>query len=103
MKNLNTIRVFRYDERENLWSSHELKNVFITGTKESYTLSDTQDRQASYIMRVMGDVSCDIEVSDRIVKMPFEGDIPPEDAVTAVSVTRNDQGIRTSHTKILCK
>ena len=33
MKNLKTIKVFRYDEKENVWSEHEIKNVFIAGFK----------------------------------------------------------------------
>lgn len=103
MKNLKTIKVFRYDETKCVWSVGEVKNVFITGTKESYTLSDTQDRETKQIMRVMGDVLCDIQVSDRIVVMPYEGNVPPDNAVVVVSVTRNEHGTNTPHTKILCK
>lgn len=103
MKNLKVVKVFRYDEKENVWSHHEVKNVFITGTDESYNLSDTLDKNVSKVMRVMGDVSCDVQVADRIVVMPYDAETPPNDAPVVVSVTRNEHGLNTSHTKILCR
>ncbi len=103
MKNLKTIKVFRYDEKENTWSSKEIKNVFITGTKESYNLSDTMDKRASQVMRVMGDSACDVMAADRIVVMPCDTVTPPDGAAVVVSVTKNGHGIKTAHTKILCR
>lgn len=103
MKNLKTIKVFRYDEKENTWSSKEIENVFITGTKESYSLSDTMDKRASQVMRVMGDLTCDVMAADRIVVMPCDATTPPDDAALVVSVTRNEHGTNTAHTKILCR
>lgn len=103
MKNLKTIKVFRYDEKENVWSNREVKNVFITGTSENYNLSDTLDKKVSWVMRVMGDVSCDVCAADRIAVMPCDASTPPDDAPVVVSVTKNEHGVNTSHTKILCR
>lgn len=103
MKNLKTIKVFRYDERENGWSEHEIENVFISGFKESYNLSDTLEKNVSQVMRVMGNAECDVKVSDRIVLMPYDGSICPDNALVVVSVTKNVCGENTSHTKILCR
>lgn len=103
MRNLKTIKVYRYDEKECTWSFHEIKNVFITGTDQSYNLSDTLDKNVSCIMRVMNDLTCDVCVSDRVVIAPFDDAIPPDDALVVVSVRRNDHGANTHHTKILCR
>ncbi len=103
MKNLKTIKVYRYDEKECTWSFHEIKNVFITGTDQSYNLSDTLDKNVSCIMRVMKDVTCDICVSDKVVIAPCNDLTPPDDALVVVSVTKNEHGIYTHHTKILCR
>ncbi len=103
MKNLKSIKVFRYDEKENVWSQHEIKNVFIAGFKESYNLSDTMDKKVSQVMRIMGNTECDIKASDRIVLMPYEESTPPDNALVVVSVTKNGCGENTSHTKILCR
>lgn len=103
MKNLKAIKVFRYNEKENVWSNHEVGNVFITGTGESYNLSDALDKNVSQIMRVLGDVSCDVQVADRIAVLPCGEETPPHDALVVVSVTRNEHGVNTSHTKILCR
>jgi hypothetical protein len=103
MKNLKTIKVFRYDEKENVWAKHEIENVFIAGFKESYNLSYTMDKNVSQILRVMGDCECDVSVSDRIVLMPYDGNTPPDNALVVVSVTKNVCGENTAHTKILCR
>lgn len=103
MKNLKAIKVFRYDEKENLWSDHEIQNVFFAGFKESYNLSDTMDKNVSQVMRVMGNTECDIKVSDRIVVMPYDGNTSPDNALVVVSVTKNTYGENTAHTKVLCR
>ena len=103
MKNLKSIKVLRYDEKENVWSGHVIRNVFIAGFKEGYNLSDTMDKNVSQVMRVMKDIECDVKVSDRIVMMPYYGITPPDNALVVVSVTKNECGENTSHTKVLCR
>ena len=103
MKNLKAIKVYRYDEKKCTWSFHEIKNVFITGTDQNYNLSDTLDKNVSCIMRVMNDLTCDILVSDRVVVSPCDSVTPPDDALVVVLVARNDHGMHTHHTKILCR
>lgn len=103
MKKLKTAKVFRYDEKENLWRSWEVEGIFVTGTAESFNLSDTLDRSANLVLRVMGDTTCDVKAADKITFEPWEGTTPPDGAHVVVSVTRNEHGINTSHTKILCR
>ena len=103
MKDLKTITVYRYDERNNVWSKRIIKNVFLTGTADSYTLSDTLNKNAGPVLRVMDDVVCDVAPSDVIFLGEHQGDVPPEGTVVVVSVVRNEHGTITRHTKILCR
>ena len=102
MKRLMPITVYRYDEKENTWSKREIKNVFYT-KKESYALSDTLNKDGGLVLRVMGDTACDVNPSDVVFLGVHQGETPPDDARVVVSVTRNEHGANTRHTKILCR
>ena len=103
MKKLKTITVYRYDEKNSVWSRRELKNVFYTGEKQAYTLSDTLNKNVNLILRVMGETACDVNPSDVIFLGTHQGETPPDDGYVVVSVVRNEQGEITRHTKILCR
>lgn len=103
MKNLNTVTVYRYDEKNEQWCKRELNNVFYTGEKQSYNLSDTLDKNVNLILRVMGDTDCDVIPSDVICLGTHQGETPPDDRFVVVSVVRNKHGAGTRHTKISCK
>ena len=102
MKNLKTVEVYRYDEKQNVWSKREIKGVFVTGTKDSYELSDTLSKNAKVVLRVFKDLSCDVEVGDVISLEKSDNIKPPQKSYVVVSVVKNEHGYKTSHTKILC-
>lgn len=104
MKYLKSIYVYRYDEKEHKWERRQFKNVLVSGTKDSYNLSDTLNRNAYVILRVMGDDSADILAQDVVSFCENQGNIPPDDSVVAISVTRNSRGSEcVRHTKVVCK
>jgi len=105
MKYLKTVALYRYDEQKNVWSFKELKNVLVSGTGESYNLSDTLNRDAHITLRVMGDDNADILPQD-IISLVKTNEITPPDRNTAVvvAVFKNSLGSkRIRHTKVLCK
>ena len=104
MKGLKTIYVYRYDEKENLWCEKEFKDVFVSGTKDSYNLSDTLNRDAHVTLRVMMNGNVDILPQDVISFSKSAGGTPPEDRLVVVEVRKNVWGSRrVRHTKIICK
>lgn len=105
MKYLKSVYVFRYDEKEHKWSKSELNRVLVSGTRQSYNLSDTLDRDAYTVIRVMQNPNADVLPQDIIAFEENCGDMPPEENFgVVVSVTRNTQGSnRVQHTKIICK
>lgn len=103
MKRLTTVTVYRYDEKDNVWSKRELKNVFCTGTNESYAMTDTLNKDAKLVLRVLKDTGCDVYPSDVIFLGTHQGETPPDDVSVVISVTRNKHGFNTRHTKILCR
>lgn len=105
MKYLKSVYVFRYDEKEHVWKKHELSRVLVSGTRQSYKLSDTLNRDANTILRVMQNPEADVMPQDVIAFEMSYGDTPPDEGcAVVVSVTRNTQGSnRVQHTKIVCK
>ena len=104
MKGLKTVYLYRYNEKENSWSEKELKNVFVSGSKDSYNLSDTLNRDAHVILRVMGNANVDILPQDAISFSKSEDGTLPEDRLVVVEVRKNIWGSRrVHHTKIVCK
>ena len=105
MKYLKSIYVFRYDEKRHKWKKTELNKVLVSGSCESYNLSDTLNRDAHMVLRVMQNPEADVLPQDVVVFDENCGDEPPESgASVVVAVTRNTQGsIRVQHTKIICK
>ncbi len=103
MKRLMPVTVYRYNEKNEKWRKWELENVFYTDTTKAYTLSDTLDKNTNLVLRVMDDITCDVEPSDVIFLGVHQGETPPDGASVVVSVVRNKHGISTRHTKILCR
>ncbi|MBQ3181137.1 MAG: hypothetical protein IJB50_00015 [Clostridia bacterium] len=105
MKYLKTVSLYRYDEQKNVWSVKELKNVLVSGTDKSYNLSDTLNRDAHIILRVMGSDNADILPQDIISFDKTNEKTPPnENIAVVVAVFKNSLGSkRIRHTKVLCK
>ena len=105
MKFLKTAYCYRYDEKKNIWSKKEIKNVLVSGSNESYNLSDTLNRDAHIILRVMGDDNADILAQDVISFKEVQGNTPPDnDIAVVVLVSHNSLGSkRVRHTKLVCK
>ena len=105
MKYLKSIYVFRYDEKGHKWEKHKLNRVLVSGSSKSCKLSDTLNRDAHIVLRVMQNPDADVFPQDVIVFDENCGDRPPEGGIgIVVSVTRNKQGsIRVQHTKIICR
>lgn len=105
MKHLVTVYVHRYDEKHNIWQKHSLENAFVSGTVDSYGLSDTLRREALVTIRIMEDSMADVLPQDVISFKEVEGAKAPErDALVVVSVTKNSRGSKNvRHTKIICK
>ena len=105
MKYLKSVYIFRYDEKEHIWSKREINRVLVSGTYQDYKLSDTLDRDAHIVLRVMQNPDADVMPQDVVVFDENCGDTPPEDGkCIVVSVTRNTQGSsRVQHTKIICR
>lgn len=105
MKYLKTVYVFRYDEKMHTWSRRELSSVLISGTLQNYSLSDTLNRDAYCVLRVMQNTDADVLPGDVVVFEVPEGDVPPDkNRAVVVSVTKNNRGSkRVQHTKIICR
>ena len=105
MKRLVTVYVHRYDEKNNVWQKHSLKNAFVSGTAESYSLSDTLRRDGKVTIRIMGDSAADVLPQDVISFQESPGTNPPDSGTqVVVSVTKNSRGSKiVRHTKIICK
>lgn len=104
MKNFMTVYAYRYDEKENLWCEKELENVLVSGSKDSYNLSDTLNRDAHVTLRIMGNESVDVLPQDVISFSKSEDGTLPEDRLVVVAVRKNYWGSRrVRHTKIICK
>ena len=105
MKYLKTVYRSRYDEKSHSWSDCELSNVLVSGTEKKYNLSDTLDRDAQVVLRVLGDDSADVLPQDVIRFEKTDNDTQEGDgALVVVAVFRNSNGSqRVRHTKILCK
>ncbi len=105
MKYLKTVYRYRYDEKAHSWSVTELKCVLLSGAVESYNLSDTLNRDAQVVLRVLGDDKADVLPQDVIRTEKVENSTPTgEGALVVVAVFRNSNGSeRVRHTKILCK
>lgn len=105
MKFLKTANLYRYDEKQNIWSKSELKNLLVSGSDKSYNLSDTLNRDAHIILRVMGDDDADILPQDVIsFELTDEMTPPKENVAVVVSVSHNSLGsMRVRHTKVLCR
>ena len=105
MRFIKTVRLKRYDEKTNIWSYKELKNVLVSGDEENYNLSDALDRDAQITLRVMGDGRDDILPQDIILLDEMNEPSPrglKEYTVTAVS--KNTLGSkRIRHTKVLLR
>lgn len=105
MRQLLTVYVHRYDEKNNIWQKHLIENVLVSDTVESYTLSDTLRRDARLTLRVMGNHTADVLPQD-VISFSEAADANPPDSGTAVvvSVTKNSRGSKkVRHTKIICK
>ncbi len=104
MKYLKTIYLYRYDEKENTWQKRELEKALVSGSSESYNLSDTLNRDAHVTLRIMGDDAQDVMPQD-IISLENTEEIPPkENFLVVVSVCKNSLGSkRVRHTKILCR
>lgn len=105
MKYLKTVSLYRYDEQKNVWSKKELKNVLVSGTDKSYNLSDTLNRDAHIILRIMGDDNADVLAQD-VISFDKTNEITPPDENIAVVVAVNKNALRSRrirHTKVLCK
>lgn len=104
MKGLKTVYLYRYNEKENSWCEKELNNVFVSGSKDSYNLSDTLNRDARVTLRVMSDGNVDVLPQDVISFSKSEDGTPPEDRLVVIEVRKNFWGSRrVRHTKIICK
>ena len=105
MKYLRSVYIFRYDEKEHTWTRHELCGVLVSGNSENYKLSDTLNRDAHIVLRVMQNPDADVMPQDVVVFDEDCGDRPPEvGGYIVLSVTRNTQGSkRVQHTKVICK
>ena len=105
MKYLKTVYRYRYDEKNHSWSVIELSNVLVSGTDKSYNLSDTLDRDAQVVLRIIGNDSADVLPQDIITYEKTESITPMDKgALVVVAVFRNSNGSpRVRHTKIICK
>lgn len=99
-----TVYLKRYDEKTQVWSHKELKNVLVT-VKENYNLSDTLNRDAQVILRVMGDGDADVLPLDIIsFEKMDEATLYSQKTYTVTAVSRNNScSSRLRHTKVLCK
>lgn len=105
MKNLQSVVVYHYDKETNAWSCKQLDGCLIFGTAEAYSLSDTQNRNASIIVRVMTAEDTAVFPEDVISFSSRQLDKPPsENCAVVVSVSNHRYGSsRVRHTKILCR
>lgn len=104
MRTFHTVYRYRYDENTGAWQKIELKNVLVSGTLNSYALSDTQNRDANLTLRVVSGDVIDVLPEDVIAFIGKPGDTPPQGSAVVVSVTDNRRGGKyVRHTKILCK
>ena len=105
MKYLKTVYVHRYSESDDAWHKKELSGVLVSGTQNSYSLSDTLNRDAHITLRVMGNADADVIPQDVISFKESDGAAPPDnDIAVVVSITKNSCGSkRVRHTKIICR
>lgn len=105
MRNLQTVCVYHYDQKTNIWEGRLLNNCMISGTANAYSLDDTQNRNAFVTVRVMTDAETSVFPEDMIFFSSQLLNKPPEKGgVVVVSVTNNRRGsARVRHTKILCR
>ena len=99
-----TVHLYRYDEKENIWSYKELKNVLVFGSDKKYNFSDSLNRDTQLTLRIMGDSDADVLPQD-VVSFSFTNKNSPPDIGTFVvtEVLKNDFGSkRIRHTKVLC-
>ena len=105
MKYLKTVYIFRYDEKNHTWKKSTLERVLISGTMQSFGLSDTLKRDAYAVLRVMQNPDADVLPQDVVAFCEECSDVPPDTGCgVVISVTRNTQGSkRVQHTKIVCR
>lgn len=105
MRFIKTVYLKRYDEKTNIWSYKELKNVLVSGSEESYNLSDTLNRDAQITLRVMGEGCEDILPQDIISFDEINESTPQsEKTYTVTAVCKNLLGSkRIRHTKVLLR
>ena len=105
MKYLKSVCVFRYDEKKHVWEKRVFEHVLVSGTQENFRLSDTLDRDAYTVLRIMRNPCADVLPQDIVVLSDKCGDVPPDAGFgVVVSVTHNTQGGRkVQHTKIICR
>jgi len=105
MKYLKNAYVFRYDEKTHTWKKIILERVLVSGTAQNFRLSDTLDRDAYLVLRIMQNPQADIQPQDVVAFEDDLNDIPPEEnRYIVVSVTRNTQGSkRVQHAKVMCR
>lgn len=105
MRFLKNVYLYRYCERENVWSCRELKNVLVSGDEESYNLSDTLNRDAQIVLRIMGDSDADVLPQDMISFSKSNKNTPPDVGTFVVTAVCNNKlgSRRIRHTKVLCK
>ena len=103
MKKLKCVQVYRDDEKEQVWNSHQVHNVFCCGMEEAFLLDDSMDRDTKIVLRVIGNPNCDIAPGDRVYYQKCSKAYPPEDCCVVVGVVRFEHGYKTSHAKILCR
>lgn len=100
-----TVYLKRYDEKTNIWSYKELKNVLVSGNDENYNLSDALNRDAQITLRVMGDGREDILPQD-IISFDEINESSPQSTktYTVTAVCKNTLGSkRIRHTKVLLR
>lgn len=105
MRFLKTVYLKRYDEKTNIWSYKELKNVLVSGNDENYNLSDSLNRDAQITLRVMGDGREDILPQD-IISFDEINESSPQSkkTYTVTAVSKNVLGSkRMRHTKVLLR
>lgn len=105
MRFLKTVYRHRYDEKNNTWSKKIIKNVLISGSCESYNLSDSVNRDGHIVLRIMGDDNADVLVQDVISFSESYKNAPPEKGSGyVVSVVKNSRGTKNvHHTRVTLK
>lgn len=105
MRRLKSVYVYHYDEKECTWTHFVLENVLVSGTINSYSLTDTQNKDARLTVRVFCDEEVEVFPEDVI---SFEespsGKPDMTKSCVVVSVADNRFGTKkVRHTKILLR